>query len=486
MWSRCVPRSGTPSRRSPRSSGRPPLHRPLAGGGSPSRRWSRSLCSPRLIAVPFVARRSGGSSEIAPNSIGILDPESGDVTATIGARGAPGVGRSFGGRRLGDQPRRRDRHADRSERAGGSRPYPGRREPDRDRRRVRRRVGRGQRRAVRLADQPRYERRSCETIRRSATARRASRWARGAVWVTNRFDGTISRIDPDGGEVVETIPVGLDPRGIAIGFGSVWVGLAGSNEVVRVDPQTNAVTQPIGVGNAPGSLAVSADAVWVANTLDDTVSRINPDTNSVGGHDRGRGRPLGDRGRARDRVGGERSGRDALADRARSDAVRPLVIGSVPQGLAGVNGDLWVSVRGTATSHRGGTLRMVSAATGLERLTRRSPTTPSRARVLHLLGDGLVAFEPIGGANAHARARPGHFDTDADRRRSNVHLRVARRASDTRTVRSSRPPTSAVPSNGVSVSTGAIHAALYGGLVGGEACVERASNVRPLPRHRDR
>ncbi len=56
----------------------------------------------------------------------------------------------------------------------------------------------------------------------------------GAVWVTNRFDGTISRIDPSTGEVVETIAVGLDPRGIAIGFDSVWVG-AGRVEHGRAD-----------------------------------------------------------------------------------------------------------------------------------------------------------------------------------------------------------------------------------------------------------
>ena len=60
--------------------------------------------------------------------------------------------------------------------------------------------------------------------------------------MTNRFDGTISRIDPDRNEVVEDIPVGLDPRGIAVGFDSVWVALAGSNQVVRIDPKTNDVT----------------------------------------------------------------------------------------------------------------------------------------------------------------------------------------------------------------------------------------------------
>ena len=98
--------------------------------------------------------------------------------------------------------------------------------------------------------------------------------------MTNRFDGTISRIDPDTSEIRE-IPVGLDPRGIVVGFGDVWVALAGSNTVVRIDPETNSVTQTIGVGNAPGSLLVTEDAVWVVNTLDDTVSEIDPETNSV-------------------------------------------------------------------------------------------------------------------------------------------------------------------------------------------------------------
>jgi len=36
-----------------------------------------------LVAVPLVARRAGGSSEIEPNSVGVLDPESGEVTATV-------------------------------------------------------------------------------------------------------------------------------------------------------------------------------------------------------------------------------------------------------------------------------------------------------------------------------------------------------------------------------------------------------------------
>ena len=65
-----------------------------------------------------------------------------------------------------------------------------------------------------------------------------------------RRDGLAHRPEP--GEVVETIPVGLDPRGIAVGFDSVWVGLAGSNTVVRIDPATNEVTHPIAWGTRRG------------------------------------------------------------------------------------------------------------------------------------------------------------------------------------------------------------------------------------------
>jgi YVTN family beta-propeller protein len=45
----------------------------------------------------------------------------------------------------------------------------------------------------------------------------------GAVWVTNYLDGTVSRIDPQRGRVVETIKVGPNPDRIAAGEDGVWV-----------------------------------------------------------------------------------------------------------------------------------------------------------------------------------------------------------------------------------------------------------------------
>ena len=84
------------------------------------------------------------------------------------------------------------------------------------------------------------------------------------------------------------------------------------------------------------------------------------------------------------------------------------MIGSVPQGITGLNGALWVSVRGTATSHRGGTLSSVS----LEQPYTLDPGSAYDVlpwRVLHLLGDGLVAFEPI----STAFNQLGDLDTGA-------------------------------------------------------------------------
>jgi YVTN family beta-propeller protein len=44
-----------------------------------------------------------------------------------------------------------------------------------------------------------------------------------AIWVANRLDGTVSRIDPDTTKVVETIPVGNAPSGITVAGGLVWL-----------------------------------------------------------------------------------------------------------------------------------------------------------------------------------------------------------------------------------------------------------------------
>jgi peptide/nickel transport system substrate-binding protein len=93
--------------------------------------------------------------------------------------------------------------------------------------------------------------------------------------VTNDNAGTMSRIDPRSRTVVETIPVGSTPSGVAVGDGAVWVTDNLSQTVSRIDPAVDRVVQTIPVGNAPEGVAVGDGSVWVANSSDGTISRID-------------------------------------------------------------------------------------------------------------------------------------------------------------------------------------------------------------------
>ena len=45
----------------------------------------------------------------------------------------------------------------------------------------------------------------------------------GGVWVANTAARTVSRVNPETREVVETIELGAAPSGIAVANGLVWV-----------------------------------------------------------------------------------------------------------------------------------------------------------------------------------------------------------------------------------------------------------------------
>ena len=102
----------------------------------------------------------------------------------------------------------------------------------------------------------------------------------GDLWVADRFENTVSRIEPPGA-VAETIPVLRGASAVAVGEGAVWVAASLDDKLVRIDPQTNSVEAAIDVGRYPVGIAVGEGAVWVANRDDGTVSRIDPETNEV-------------------------------------------------------------------------------------------------------------------------------------------------------------------------------------------------------------
>jgi DNA-binding SARP family transcriptional activator/DNA-binding beta-propeller fold protein YncE len=111
----------------------------------------------------------------------------------------------------------------------------------------------------------------------------------GAVWTIGGRAAAVSRVDSETGRVTDRIPIVSRPRrespypiAIEAKGGSVWVLDANVARVTRIDARERGVTAtiPIGVDRRPLRLGVGSGAAWVANG-DGTLSRIDGDTNAV-------------------------------------------------------------------------------------------------------------------------------------------------------------------------------------------------------------
>jgi len=220
-----------------------------------------------------------------------------------------------------------------------------------------------------------------------------------AVWVTNADDGTVSKLDPASGEVLVTLPVDAAARGIAVGGGAVWLTDPVGNALLRLDARTNTVTR-VNVGSGPTAVAFGNGAVWVANNLDGTVSRIDVDrrvvtkTVAVGVAPNG----IAVAGKAvwvTDEVAGTLVRIDP-----HSDEIARRVLGGRPEGLAVVDRSLWVAVQAAGAAHRGGTLRLLSAGV-FDSIDPARAYSQSSWLLLSIMGDGLVGFKRVGGAEGN-------------------------------------------------------------------------------------
>lgn len=108
--------------------------------------------------------------------------------------------------------------------------------------------------------------------------------ADGIAWVTVFSQGAVARVDVASGEVVgEPIEVGALPYGIAAGHGAVWVANSAAHSVTRIDPATGTVQATITTGYGATDLVVTDRWVWVLEALERRVVRIDPRTNQVVG-----------------------------------------------------------------------------------------------------------------------------------------------------------------------------------------------------------
>jgi YVTN family beta-propeller protein len=222
----------------------------------------------------------------------------------------------------------------------------------------------------------------------------------GSVWVTNSSDGTLTRIDAVSGDVRPTIPLGGGATDVALGLGAVWVSDAANGRVLRIDPQTDQITEPINVGTGPSAITVGFGSVWVANSLDGTVSRIDPQTNQVAATI-----PVGD-GPSAIAVGtrgvwvANEFGHSVVRiDPATNHVARTVTVGNKPLGLAAAGGLLWVSAQDSGASHRGGTLTALQNASFGSLDPSGLKGSLGSLYSLYMTNDGLTAFARVGGSD---------------------------------------------------------------------------------------
>lgn len=104
-------------------------------------------------------------------------------------------------------------------------------------------------------------------------------------------------IDGSTNEIVDNIPVGDFPFGVAVNpsTNTIYVSNQENKSISVIDGSTDAVTTTIGVGNRPADIAVNqnTNTIYVANSYSNTVSIIDGSTNSVIGTTNVSNEPVG-------------------------------------------------------------------------------------------------------------------------------------------------------------------------------------------------
>lgn len=111
----------------------------------------------------------------------------------------------------------------------------------------------------------------------------------GSLWVVNYQPSTVSRLDPQTGALLATIPIGEDGcLGLAATSASLWVPSCGSGELNEIDPVSNTVWArypiPLKIGRE-GSMAADGTVLWIPLSAPDTagtaIAQFNTRTHKI-------------------------------------------------------------------------------------------------------------------------------------------------------------------------------------------------------------
>ena len=104
------------------------------------------------------------------------------------------------------------------------------------------------------------------------------------VWVVNRDDESVAKVDARSGEVIATVAVGKKPQKVTAGGGAIWVTNMGDGTVTRIDPATATPTATLPVGKAPVGIAVSGGRIYVTEPTEGVVWCVDQDGGAQAAH----------------------------------------------------------------------------------------------------------------------------------------------------------------------------------------------------------
>ena len=131
------------------------------------------------------------------------------------------------------------------------------------------------------------------------------------MWVATGEGNGVSRVDlPSRARRARQIRLGRFCHDVAVAGGSVWVTNPYESTVMRIDPETNRRTgAPISVPGGPSTIEFGFGFLWVAGEAG-TVTRIDPRTGKLAGRPLELGARISDLDRGRRRgVGAARDGK---------------------------------------------------------------------------------------------------------------------------------------------------------------------------------
>lgn len=97
----------------------------------------------------------------------------------------------------------------------------------------------------------------------------------GSIWLIVDKLGSLARIDPSNGTVLDTFHVPAGSYNPAFLGGTVWVTHADGRDVTGVDAASGKTVATVTTGPNPRFLTVGAGAVWTLNQGDGTLTRVD-------------------------------------------------------------------------------------------------------------------------------------------------------------------------------------------------------------------